>query len=611
MRRGLLATRDELHALRDRITTRPFNRIYDRLLKRCSLVLESGPVSETQWQHLWSAGHWSSAVTAAQTTQGRIIDLVIAHHIEANAAYRDRAIEELRTLSRWTTWVDPCHSRVSADLCTAEASVAVALGLDWLWEDLSEEDRAHMLAALRSKGIEPYRKAVEEKAWWYACYHNWNAVVNGGCAFAGLALGDEDPTAQEVYDLGRKGMKSFFDALGREGGWDEGTGYWGFALRYVLLLGEAASRLMDDQRIFHERGMDVTGLFPIYFTPNGHAASFGDVARVPAFGAMYSLVKRYGLEELTWWLDTYTFSHDVSSTGWSEAGLALLLRPADAASPKTVDLEPVKVFDQVGWAALADTWPRPGFYVAAKTGDLSSNHSQRDMNSIQLQVDGEMILTDLGNPPYCREYFSESREEFYEVQARGHNTIVVAERDHQIDAQGRVVESGLGDNYRWVACDSQHACGESVQFIRHIVMLLDPSGAGSDLVVLDELTNGVPERMALYWHTRGLIELEEGDSWGSIVGRRATVHFVLASTAKFAVETQTHTPGGNGVDNVLRLSAGVIDKVFFASAFSREKPDRLEIKQGRTGGLSVRLGENALNFKSERNHLLLDGVERA
>ena len=181
MRRGILASREELTALKDRIKRKPFDRIYEALVRRCSLILEASPVNEQHWRRLWEHGSWDSAVMAAQTTQGRIMDLLIAHHIDRNFAFRDRAIEELRNLIAWSTWVDPCHGQVHADLCTAEAAVAAAVGLDWLWEDLGEPDRLRIIQAIRHKAIEPYRKAVSQQAWWHSVYHNWNAVVNSGC----------------------------------------------------------------------------------------------------------------------------------------------------------------------------------------------------------------------------------------------------------------------------------------------------------------------------------------------------------------------------------------------------------------------------------------------
>jgi len=611
MKRGILATREELESLRERITRRPFDAIHERLNRRCSLILETAPVTEAQWRSLYQQGAWGSALLAARTTQGRILDLLIAHHVEANSAYRDRAIEELKSLISWTFWVDPSHNHMPADLCTAEAAVAAVVGLDWLWEDLGDSDRLRIQEVIKTKAVEPYRQGVKQGVSWYNTYSNWNAVVNSGCGLAALALSDCDPSADEALRWARKGLEQFFNALGREGGWDEGTGYWAYSMRYILLLGEAMSRLADDQTIIHRRGMDVTGLFPIYFTPGGRPASFGDNPSVPLYGTFYLLVKHFALKEVTWWLDTYAFHRDVSTSGFSAAGLALLFRPVDAKTPKAPDLSRLKVYNEIGWAAMADAWPRPGLYVAAKTGDLSASHSQHDMNSIQVQVGGEMLLNDLGHPPFSGRYFSDARGQFYEVQARAHNTVVVARRDHRIDAQGRIIESASDDAYRYVAMDSAGACGEDVEFIRHVVMVVNPRTlAGETIVVLDEIASGAPERVDLFWHTPGTIDLDSSRLAGTISGRLAAVRFALASTVKAKAAGESHPLDRGRTDHVLHLWAGVVGREYFASVFTRRPEDAtLELKNGKRG-LELTFGNLELTFKSAKRYLRLEQVRR-
>jgi len=610
MRRGILASRDELAGLRDRINRKPFDGMYDALRRRCALILESSPVTEAQWRSLWEHGQWSAAVVAARTAQGRIMDLLIAHHIDRNIAYRDRAVEELKDIIGWSTWVDPCHEHLPADLCTAEAAVAAVVGLDWLWEDLPEPDRLRVMQALRHKAIEPYRQAVSHGAWWYTCYHSWNAVVNSGCGLAGLALGEEEPAAEETYNLAAAGLRNFFDALGREGGWDEGTGYWGYALRHVLLLAEASARLLDDRRMLHTRGMGATGLFPVYFTPNGQPASFGDNPAVPLYGTFYLLTKHYGQTEVTRWLDTYAFHRDAATTGWASEGLGLIFRPVDADVPDDSELAPVKVYHEIGWAAIADRWPRPSMYVAVKTGDLSANHSQHDMNSIQLQVDGEMLLIDLGHGPFSQEYFSDARGEFYQVQAAAHNTITVGQRDHQIDAQGQIVEAASDNACRWVACDAEAACGDNVSFMRHVVMLVNPAAKeGHTVIVLDELSDREDEDAELVWHTAGQLHLNARAMTGSITGLKSRLHFALACTADAVASSETRRVDPQDAHNILRLSFTATSSVHLVSVFSRQpvgKPP--EIKCSGSGEVRLKVGSATLRFKPHRHRLQLAEV---
>ena len=116
MKRGLLATERELTGLRDRLGRKPYDHIYDTLRKRCALILESQPITETMWRSAHQQGRWGAATAAVASLQGRIFDLLVCHRVDPNSAYRDRALEELKNLVSFSTWVDPSHNDLSADL---------------------------------------------------------------------------------------------------------------------------------------------------------------------------------------------------------------------------------------------------------------------------------------------------------------------------------------------------------------------------------------------------------------------------------------------------------------------------------------------------------------
>lgn len=643
-----------MKSLRGHIAQRPFDAIYDTLRKRCAMILESTPVSETQWRDLSQRGDPMAALKAARTAQGRIMDLLVAHNIDPNAAYRDRAIEELKNLVSWSAWHEPANNRESGfapvgstpvaaqdvagtatgapvspppnstmvDLCTAEAGVAAVVGLDWLWNEMTEVDRLRVIHALRHRVIEPYRQAVAKKAWWYSCSHSWNAVINSGCGLVALALSDEEPSAREAYQQARAGLKHFFDALGREGGWEEGLGFWGYAMRYLLLLGEAARRCLDDQSIFHCRGMDATGLFPVYFTPHGRYAGFGEPPqsleeRVPLYGALYLLVKHFGTREIAWWLDRFAFHRDVSTTDWSAAGLAILFRPKDVESPALPDLQPLRVFHEIGWAAIADTWlspsglpeAHPSFYVSVKTGDLSANHSLRDMCSLQLQVQAQTLLADLGLPPYPATSADQPDGEFFQVQAANHNTLLVGYRDHHIEAQGEIIEAQVGRNYRWVACDAGIACGENTHHMRHVIMLVQPqTQVGKMLLVLDEVQNSASERIDLFWHTPGKVTLDKTASGGRIEGQGVATSFALAATGGLSLACLQRQVGHQS-ETILHGSVEPLQRAAVVSVFSREPiRGKVGLKRVASGETQIKVGAVTFKFKASKRHLQLQEI---
>ncbi len=611
MRRGLLATDAELTGLRDQLGRKPFDHLYDVLRRRCGLILESQPITETMWRSAHQQGRWGAATSAVASLQGRIFDLVIAHRIDQNAAYRDRAVEELRNLVGFSTWVDPSHGDLPADLCTGEACATAAVALDWLAEDLSDADRLRCQRALREKGLRPYLAAVENGAFWQSCYHNWNAVVNGGVGLAAVLLADEEDAAPPALTKAKEGLRNFFNALGREGGWDEGLGYWGYAMRYLLLFGEALARVAGDHYVFHQRGMDATGLFPIYFTPHGQAVSFGDMPLTPAWGAFYLLVKRFGLKEVAWWLDRYAFRHDVITSGYSDAGLALLFRPLDWEGEPAPDLHAVKAFNEIGWVAVADRWPWPGLYAAVKTGDLSAHHAQLDMNSVQIVADGEILLHDPGSPEYSHEYLApEGRYDFYEVQSRSHNTVTLGDRGHRIDAVGSVVEAQQAPSYRWAATEGGTALGEDVHFIRHVVMpVVEATQEGRMVVVLDEIRNVVGEEVHASWHSGGQVKLKRDRKSGLIAGQSAALHFALAASCPFKVSSSTHALGKRRNDRLLRLSAPPVSQAILAAVFSPKPFGKCRLKRSARGDVALQAGPLQLHWRASRRHLVLDRVE--
>jgi hypothetical protein len=223
------------------------------------------------------------------------------------------------------------------------------------------------------------------------------------------------------------------------------------------------------------------------------------------------------------------------------------------------------------------------------------------MNAIHLQVNGEMILK---SPLRRLDASAREADAFYEVRTRAYNTIVVADRDHMIDAQGSILAAEASERFRWVCADASNACGENVRFIRHVVMLLDRRGVGRAVLILDELTNGVPERVDLFWHTGGQIAFKEGASTGVIHGGRSDVHFAMAGTAGKGPRVESHPLSAQESDHVIIYSAGVAEKACFASVFSTQAIASLALSPEGDGGLSVCIGPKlAVRFAPDRGHL--------
>jgi len=186
--------RDELASLSHKLGRRPFDLIYETLQRRCAKILESGPITENHVAQRPQPGALGRRHGRGGEHSGRVFDLTICHAVEPNRAYRDRAMEELRNLIRFSTWTDPSHKDLQADLCTGEACATVAVALDWLAEEMTEADRLRCVKAIREKGLTPYLEAVRTGAFWRAATTTGTRWSTAGSPWRACCWATRTPT---------------------------------------------------------------------------------------------------------------------------------------------------------------------------------------------------------------------------------------------------------------------------------------------------------------------------------------------------------------------------------------------------------------------------------
>ena len=90
--------------------------------------------------------------------------------------------QQARIVMSWDCWVDPVHGGAAAraDLATGEICRGLGLLYDWLYDALSEQERAEIREALVNRGIVPVYERSIGHAFWATHHTNWCAVVHGG-----------------------------------------------------------------------------------------------------------------------------------------------------------------------------------------------------------------------------------------------------------------------------------------------------------------------------------------------------------------------------------------------------------------------------------------------
>ena len=112
--------------------------------------------------------------------------MALAFRLSGEQKFAQGAIREMLVAASFRDW-NPRHF-----LDTAEMTTALAIGYDWLYDDIPPADRQTIRQAMVEMGLEEGMKVYRSKGWWSVGDNNWNQVCNGGMilgALAGLGLG--------------------------------------------------------------------------------------------------------------------------------------------------------------------------------------------------------------------------------------------------------------------------------------------------------------------------------------------------------------------------------------------------------------------------------------
>jgi len=375
-------------------------------------------------------------LAGARRLQGRVVSLAMAYLLWGDRRHRDRAVAELDdAIANWPIWVDTAHAP-PYDLMTGENALTFGLAWDWLYGSLTADERARLREGVERRALRPYLEAAdrEQPPFWFSAQHNWNPVCSGGAVVLALALGVDSTLSDRVLALAAPAMAPYWNHLGSDGAWDEGTGYWEYGHRYAFMAADALRRAgRPEGRADLERpGARTTGYFPLVFNPGRRlSASFGDSPGRVSDPVLYFLSREYRNPDLAWFQDRVAMASPTRE-GWPEEALTLLWRPAgeDWLPEATRDFRPrvpaVAVFPSIGWAMLAPEQPDPPFFLAFKNGSLAANHTHLDLNHVSVAVGDTTLLVDLGSRPYPADYFTASaRYRYYEITTAGHNSVLV------------------------------------------------------------------------------------------------------------------------------------------------------------------------------------------
>lgn len=362
--------------------------IHQSILDECDLMTGMPPVERIQIGR--------RLLDKSREALRRIFYLSYAWRMTGDDKYAERAEKEMLDVAAFSDW-NPSHF-----LDVAEMTMAVSIGYDWLFSELSPESRKTIRDAIIEKGLKP--SLDQQYTWWLTSSNNWNQVCNAGMTFGALAVFEDDPEfAGSLLERADSSINLPMEDYNPDGAYPEGYSYWGYGTSFNIMYLDAVEKALgsgsDPQKFpgfFKTAGYleNMTG-------PSGDCFNYSDCGNGGSLqAAMFWLAGKLGDNSLLW-------SERLNLPGKNFQDDRLL--PAIMIWSRGIEINKIPAPDKNIWigrgknpvALMRTSWNEPGaLYVGFKAGSPSVNHGHMDAGSFIMEAKGERWAMDFGPQNY-------------------------------------------------------------------------------------------------------------------------------------------------------------------------------------------------------------------
>ncbi|AJY45121.1 DUF4962 domain-containing protein [Martelella endophytica] len=474
-----------------------------------------------------TADIWRSTYIECQELIYAIRHLAIAGHVLADQAMLDRAKSFLLAIAAWDP--DGTTSRAYTDEWAFRVTVALAWGYDWLFDELSEEERVTVRDVLvtRTKEVADH---IINHANIHLFPYDSHAVraVSAVLVPAAIALYDDAAEAADWLDYAIEFLFTVYSPWGDEdGGWAEGPHYWMTGMAYLI---DAANLLKKytGLDLYRRPFFQKTGDFPLYTkAPDTRRGTFGDdstMGDLPCLKVGYNLRQYAGVTgnpAYQWYYDRLKAQDPGTEMafynyGWWDLNFDEMCYRHDypiieGAPP--ADGDRLHAFHGIGWAAIQHRMGDPDEHISFvfKSSPYGSiSHSHGDQNAFCLSAFGEDLAIQSGH--YVA--FGSTMHRNWRRQTHSKNAILIngkgqyADRDkaRAMQATGRLVEAVDRGDHVYIKGDATAAyrslTPEVTGAMREVYFIHD-----SYFVIVDSIDAETPVTVDFLLHANHGFEL--------------------------------------------------------------------------------------------------------
>ena len=495
-----------------------FSNLHNYIIEECdAILLESPLVYNVQSGRI---------LNISREAIRQIYFLSYGYRMTNNAQYLAKAQEVINTVCDFPDWI-------TYSLDTAEMCFAVAIGYDWLYNDITESTRQNARDAILNYAF----KTQKSKAFW-DMNSNWNQVCIGGLAYGALAIygdGTAEMDTEAAYVLNRILVKNPNSMNYYAGGnYPEGPTYWGYGTTYEVLMLSALEGIYGPNheglnRLIHSPGFleslkymqYVTGTSSLFFNYSDSTEK-----RNPA-PASFWMANKYN-DPSSLYLENEMLENGYYFRNFEEERFL----PAALIYARNTNLNNVIQPSGKTWTGngvqpvvlVRTAWEgSTGKYMGVKSGTPNFSHGQMDGGSFVYDSQGMRWAMDFGKYDYTAvnngignaetNDFTQSslRWDIFRVSNLNHNTVSIKKssestwQHHKADGKAVIEEVYDTSQKRGSKINMLGLVGlnnELNAISRSIYVENDAS-----LKIEDYISNGV-QSVDVYWNmvTRALVE---------------------------------------------------------------------------------------------------------
>lgn len=388
----LLLRADEEEALKALIAKEPiWTEIHAAILRKCNEFLNQPLLKRKMTGR--------RLLSVSRDCIHRIFYLSYAYRMTGDERFLRRGEKEMLAVSGFSDW-NPSHF-----LDVAEMTIGMAIGYDWLYNELPESSRVAIRTAIKTKGLEPsFNDAYN---WFVKSTNNWNQVCNTGMTFGALALSKAYPElSDKIITRAITSIELPMSVYQPDGGYPEGYGYWGYGTTMnVLFLQLIEEAFGTDYGLSNLPGfLETAGFLEHMLGVSGKCYNWGDCSPGGSLQpAMFWFAKKVNDPSLLWMENKFLQKNSFNQFSANRLLPALLIWAKDL-SLATISEPASKMWIGQGAnpvALMRTSWSDPqAIYLGFKAGSPSVNHGHMDIGSFIMEAQGIRWAADFGLQDY-------------------------------------------------------------------------------------------------------------------------------------------------------------------------------------------------------------------